>query len=90
MSTGLCIHNKTTSLDPYKPPSHCQPGETYERTKGYVKIAGDVCTVSNDDQFIPDKIPCRVEYVSLIIIFCCMLEEVCISFKKTSLQFFGH
>jgi hypothetical protein len=76
MSTGLCIHNRTSDLDPYKPPSSCRPGETYERTKGYVKIAGDVCTVSNDDQFRPDKIPCRVEYVTLIIIFHHILKGI--------------
>jgi hypothetical protein len=68
MPTGSCIRNRTSGLDPYKPPPSCHPGETYERTKGYVKIAGDVCTVSNDDKFRPDKIPCRFEYVVLLII----------------------
>jgi hypothetical protein len=76
MSTGLCIHNKTTDLDPYKPPSTCRSGETYERTKGYVKIAGDVCTVSNEDQFRPDRIPCHVEYVTLVMIFTIHLKVV--------------
>lgn len=60
MSTGQCIHNKTIGQDPYKPPENCPEGSTYERTKGYVKIAGDVCIVGNDDNFKPDIIPCRV------------------------------
>jgi hypothetical protein len=64
VSTGLCIHNRTSGRDPYAPPSSCRSGKTYQRTKGYVKIAGDVCTVSNDDKFRPDEIPCRVEYVT--------------------------
>jgi len=67
MSTGLCIRNGTLDVDPYKVPSPCRPGKTYQRTKGYVKIDGDVCTVSNDDRYRPDTIPCPVEYVTLLI-----------------------
>jgi hypothetical protein len=68
MSTGLCIRNGTTLVDPFKVPLSCRPGKTYQRTKGYVKIAGDVCTVSNDDRFRPDTIPCPVAYVILFIV----------------------
>ncbi|GFG37795.1 hypothetical protein Cfor_11613, partial [Coptotermes formosanus] len=60
MSTGLCIRNETSGVKPYEVPPSCHPGEAYQRTKGYVKIAGDMCTVSNDDRFQPDKIPCPV------------------------------
>jgi len=67
MSTGSCIYNGTRDVDPYKVPSSCPPGKTYQRTKGYVKIDGDVCTVSNDDRYSPDTIPCPVAYVTLLI-----------------------
>jgi len=60
MSTGLCVRNGTSNVDAYKAPSSCRPGKTYQRTKGYVKIDGDVCTVSNDDRYRPDTIPCPV------------------------------
>jgi len=60
MSTGLCIRNGTSGVDPYQVPSSCPPGKTYQRTKGYVKIDDDVCTVSNDDRYRPDTIPCPV------------------------------
>lgn len=75
MPTGLCIRNRTSGLDPYEPPSSCRPGETYKRTKGYVKIAGDVCTVSNDS-FRPDKIPCRFEYVTFTHYFVPYVRKV--------------
>lgn len=67
MTTGLCIRNGTSGVDPYAVPSPCHPGKTYQRTKGYVKIDGDVCTVSNDDRYRPDTIPCPVAYVTLLI-----------------------
>jgi hypothetical protein len=67
MTTGLCIHNGTLDVDPYKVPSSCRAGSTYQRTKGYVKIADDVCTVGNDDRYRPDTIPCPVMYVTLLI-----------------------
>jgi hypothetical protein len=76
MSTGLCIRNGTTDIDPYKVPSPCRPGNTYQRTKGYVKIAGDVCTVSSDDRFRPDKIPCPMAYVTLLIILVHLLKGI--------------
>jgi len=67
MSTGLCTRNETSHVDPYQVPSSCPPGKTYQRTKGYVKIDDDVCTVSNDDRYSPDTIPCPVTYVILLI-----------------------
>jgi hypothetical protein len=67
MSTGLCNGNGTSDVDPYKVPPSCPPGKTYQRTKGYVKIVGDVYPVSSDDRYRPDTIPCPVTYVTLLI-----------------------
>lgn len=77
MPTGLCIGNKTSDADPYKVPPSCRPGKTYQRTKGYVKIVGDVCTVSNDDRYRPDTIPCPVAYVTLLIILVHLRKGMC-------------
>jgi hypothetical protein len=77
MSTGLCICIATSDIDPYEVPSSCHPGKTYQRTKGYVKIAGDVCTVSNDDRYRPDTIPCPVAYVSLPIFLVHLRKGMC-------------
>jgi hypothetical protein len=82
MSTGLCIRNETSGVKPYEVPPSCHPGEAYQRTKGYVKIAGDMCTVSNDDRFQPDKIPCPVAYVTLLIILLHLVKEICSIFPK--------
>lgn len=67
MTTGLCIRNGTSKVDLYEVPSSCRPGMTYQRTKGYVKIDGDVCSLSSDDTYEADTIPCPIEYVVLLI-----------------------
>lgn len=56
-----CVRNKSVRHDPYKIPANCPPGKTYQRTKGYRKIDGDVCTISGYMSFAPDRIPCPIE-----------------------------
>jgi hypothetical protein len=77
MSTGLCIRNGTSNIDPYKVPSSCSPGKTYQRTKGYVKIVGDMCNVNNEDRFSPDTIPCPVAYVTLLVFVVDLCKGMC-------------
>ena len=60
MDTGLCVRNKTSGVSPYEPPSVCQPGKVYQRTKGYLKIVGDVCRGGDENKYSPDIIPCPV------------------------------
>ncbi|KAL6422754.1 hypothetical protein ACFW04_010753 [Cataglyphis niger] len=57
-----CIRNKLiTDYDPYAVPSTCQPGEFYNRTKGYVKLADDECSGGLARNFEPDEIPCPMD-----------------------------
>lgn len=56
-----CVHNKTAKFDPYAIPADCRPGKTYQRSKGYRKIDGDVCTTSMFLPYAPDTIPCPLE-----------------------------
>lgn len=54
-----CIRNKLINdYDPYAVPSTCQPGEFYNRTKGYIKISDDECSGGLARNFEPDEIPC--------------------------------
>lgn len=54
-----CIRNKSLdSVKPYEVPSNCAPGHFYNRTKGYRKIAGDVCVDGYSARYEPDQLPC--------------------------------
>ena len=66
---GHCIRYKTMADDPYVIPKLCKPGQFYNRTKGYRKIAGDVCVAGFEKQFLPDIIPCPFEEVQEFILF---------------------
>ncbi|XP_045536958.1 sortilin-related receptor-like [Papilio machaon] len=61
LSRNVCVHNKTSKYDPYSIPPSCRPGDYYERTKGYRKIDGDVCTTSGYLPYTPDVIPCPLD-----------------------------
>ncbi|KAG8226274.1 hypothetical protein J437_LFUL004831 [Ladona fulva] len=50
--------NKILHYDPYAIPSVCPPGKLYNRTKGYVKIAGDTCVGGYESRYLPDILPC--------------------------------
>lgn len=57
-----CVRNKSIAdYDPYVMPNPCKPGDTYNRTKGYVKISDDDCTGGFAMYFEPDEIPCPME-----------------------------
>lgn len=56
-----CIRNKTSKYEPYAVPATCQPGQFYNRTKGYRRIEGDVCEGANERNFLPDVLPCPYE-----------------------------
>lgn len=56
-----CIRNKTSKYEPYAVPATCQPGQFYNRTKGYRRIEGDVCEGGNERNFLPDVLPCPYE-----------------------------
>ncbi|XP_068629296.1 sortilin-related receptor isoform X1 [Battus philenor] len=61
LSRNMCIRNKTSKYDPDKIPADCRPGHFYQRTKGYRKIDGDVCTTSGYLPYEPDTIPCPLD-----------------------------
>lgn len=61
VSGNECIQNKSVKYNPYALPSPCRPGHFYQRTKGYRKIDGDVCTISGYIAYVPDMIPCPIE-----------------------------
>lgn len=63
-----CIRNKTDS-DPYKVPKSCQPGQFYNRTKGYRKIPGDVCVNGFSAHYMPDTIPCPYKETKTFLLF---------------------
>ncbi|XP_059482311.1 sortilin-related receptor-like [Neocloeon triangulifer] len=56
-----CVRNKTQSFNPYAVPSSCKPGATYNRTKGYNKIPGDVCQGGDEQRFMPSVLPCPMK-----------------------------
>ncbi|CAK9806758.1 Sortilin-related receptor [Anthophora plagiata] len=57
-----CIRTKSMRFyDPYAIPSTCAPGNFYNRTKGYKKIADDECVGGLARNFEPDEIPCPME-----------------------------
>ena len=46
--------------DPYDPPGNCQPGQLYNRTRGYLKIRGDTCAGGLAARYDPDEVLCPV------------------------------
>ncbi|CAB3366798.1 Hypothetical predicted protein [Cloeon dipterum] len=56
-----CVRNKTSGVDPFAVPTFCKPGATFNRTKGYLKIPGDVCQGGNEHRFLPARIPCPIK-----------------------------
>ncbi|KAI8432323.1 hypothetical protein MSG28_004739 [Choristoneura fumiferana] len=61
LSNNACVRNKSDKHDPYATPNPCRPGTLYQRTKGYRKIDGDVCTSSTYLTYAPDMVPCPLE-----------------------------
>lgn len=55
-----CIQNRSIKFDPFAIPPNCRPGQFFERTKGYKKIDGDVCTSLGYVAYAPEMIPCPV------------------------------
>lgn len=56
-----CVRDKSmTTYDPYVVPATCEPGDFYNRTKGYIKIADDECIGGLARNFEPDEVPCPV------------------------------
>ncbi|XP_061377044.1 sortilin-related receptor-like isoform X3 [Danaus plexippus] len=59
LSHNTCVRNQSlVGNDPYAEASDCQPGHYFQRTKGYRKIDGDVCTVSYYMPYEPEMVPC--------------------------------
>jgi sortilin-related receptor len=56
-----CVRNKTAGFDPYAVPSTCKPGKTYRRSKGYIKIPGDVCESGDEQRYLPITLPCPIK-----------------------------
>ncbi|XP_022913328.2 sortilin-related receptor-like isoform X1 [Onthophagus taurus] len=67
-SHGHCIRNKSSKFDPYEIPEMCQPGQMYNRTKGYRKISGDVCSKGYYDFYAPDVIPCPFKEIPTFLL----------------------
>ncbi|XP_050504150.1 sortilin-related receptor-like isoform X5 [Diabrotica virgifera virgifera] len=57
-SPPRCIRDKSSSLDVYRVPAPCKPGNFYNRTKGYRKIAADSCVGGFESHYLPDIVPC--------------------------------
>lgn len=64
-----CVRNKSMHYDPYEIPKYCKPGSFYNRTKGYRKIAGDVCEDGFEKHYLPDLLPCPFKEVQQFILF---------------------
>ncbi|CAG9822420.1 unnamed protein product [Phaedon cochleariae] len=63
-----CIHIGTTH-DPQKVPANCKPGRYYNRTKGYVRIAGDTCVGGFESHYLPDLVPCPIKQMDDFLLF---------------------
>lgn len=66
---SYCVRNKSMSYDPYAIPRICKPGEFYNRTKGYRKIAGDVCEDGFERHYLADVLPCPFKEVPHFLLF---------------------
>ncbi|BET01296.1 Low-density lipoprotein receptor repeat class B [Nesidiocoris tenuis] len=68
VSSPVCGRNFSPEYDPYKIPFSCQPGQFYERTRGYRKIDGDACIGGNEADYMPELIPCPTEEPSYFLL----------------------
>ncbi|CAA9994251.1 unnamed protein product [Nesidiocoris tenuis] len=68
LSSPVCGRNFSPEYDPYKIPFSCQPGQFYERTRGYRKIDGDACIGGNEADYMPELIPCPTEEPSYFLL----------------------
>lgn len=57
------------TYDPYEIPRNCKPGSFYNRTKGYRRIAGDVCEDGFEKHYLPDVLPCPFKEVQHFLLF---------------------
>lgn len=60
-SAMQCVRDKSISYDPYAVPATCKPGNFYNRTKGYIKVPGDVCVGGRSYLYLPDQIACPIK-----------------------------
>ena len=56
-----CSKDKTDIVNPFAIPNNCQPGESYNLTKGYRKIPGDTCQGGHDYIYEPELTPCPLK-----------------------------
>ncbi|XP_050504158.1 sortilin-related receptor-like isoform X12 [Diabrotica virgifera virgifera] len=68
-SPPRCIRDKTASIDVYRVPAPCKPGNFYNRTKGYRKIAADSCVGGFESHYLPDIVPCPIQQVDDFLLF---------------------
>ncbi|CAH0727121.1 unnamed protein product, partial [Brenthis ino] len=61
LSNNICVRNQNLNYDPFAVSPECRPGKFYNRTKGYRKIDGDVCTISSYMPYEPQVVPCPIE-----------------------------
>uniref|UniRef100_A0A646QCG5 Sortilin-related receptor n=1 Tax=Hemiscolopendra marginata TaxID=943146 RepID=A0A646QCG5_9MYRI len=64
-----CIRDRESYFDPLKIPEDCSAGKYYNRTKGYRKVAGDVCEGGLSIQFDPQMVSCPVSVKPEFILF---------------------
>ncbi|XP_060532386.1 sortilin-related receptor-like isoform X2 [Cylas formicarius] len=65
-----CILDKSLqSYNPYDIPIKCEPGQFYNRTKGYRKISGDVCVQGFEQHYLPDLVPCPMKVIYDFLLF---------------------
>ena len=59
--TNKCIKDAQDIINPFDIPTNCQPGEFYNRTKGYRKVPGDTCIGGQAYSFLPDRVACPLK-----------------------------
>ncbi|CAG9863395.1 unnamed protein product [Phyllotreta striolata] len=68
-SPSRCVRESNATVDLYKVPPTCKPGDYYNRTKGYRKISGDACIGGFESHYLPDSVPCPFEEIQDFILF---------------------
>lgn len=65
-----CVFNEIPIFeDPYKIPANCKPGQFFNRTKGYRKLAGDLCVGGFESDYLPDLVPCPIKPINDFLLF---------------------
>jgi len=56
-----CVKDSRMDINPFDAPASCKAGEFYNMSKGYQRIAGDVCQGGLSSRYEPEKRACPYE-----------------------------